>query len=286
MLRIRSHTRYASKHTPKLQVRRSILTIAWLLTDALIFIAAYSLAYFMKVGWIFSSDLSFSMYLSATLMTVVGWLVVMVTMRNLALTRIQKSLRNFAYIAYACIIGMAGFALSFYFLKQTLFSRLLLLMAGTFSLFAVYGWHILFDQIQRRILRMNPPTYPLLVIGTNREAERLIEKLQKKRSPIMPVAILDGKGTSRTEIEGVPILGKLDKLERTIDEKKITHLVQCDQIEHSLNLLSVCRSKGITYMLLPYTLGIIEDRVPTEALEGKQVVAVPRGTSRLGWFFR
>lgn len=267
-------------------MRRLVLTIAWLLTDALIFVGAYCFAYFLKVGWIFSSDLPFSTFLTATLMTVAGWLVVMVTMRNLALSRIQKSPRNFAYIAYACIIGMAGFALSFYFLKQTLFSRLLLLMAGTFSLFAVYGWHILFDQIQRRVLRMHPPTYPLLVIGTNREAERLVEKLQRKRSPIMPVAILDGKGTSRTEIAGVPVLGKLDKLERTIEEKKITHLVQCDQIEHSLNLLSVCRSKGITYMLLPYTLGIIEDRVPAEALEGKQVVAVPRGTSKLGWFFR
>ncbi|HLC75671.1 MAG TPA: hypothetical protein VJB82_00930 [Candidatus Peribacterales bacterium] len=267
-------------------MRRIFLTIIWLITDALIFVGAYSVAYFLKVGWIFSSDLPFETFFTATLMTVGGWLIVMITMRNLALSRIQMSPRNFAYIAYACIIGMAGFALSFYFLKQTLFSRLLLLLAGTLSLIFVCMWHILFDQIQRRILRMNPPTYPLLVIGTNREAERLIEKLQRKRSPIVPVAILDGKGTSKTNIDGIPVLGKLDKLEQTIDEKKITHLVQCDQIEHSLNLLSVCRSKGITYMLLPYTLGIIEDRVPAEALEGKQVVAVPRGTSRLGWFFR
>ena len=52
---------------------------------------------------------------------------------------------------------MAGFALSFYFLRQTLFSRLLLLMAGVFSTVAIYIWHIVFDQIQRRVLRMNPP---------------------------------------------------------------------------------------------------------------------------------
>src|SRR3989344_4841799 len=89
-------------------MRRILLTITWLITDALIFVAAYALAYFIKVGWIFSSDLPFDTFLTATLMTVSGWLVVMVTMRNLALSRIQKSPRNFAYIAYACIIGMAG----------------------------------------------------------------------------------------------------------------------------------------------------------------------------------
>ncbi len=265
--------------------RRIILTFVWLLSDTLVFTAAYLLAYFLKVGWIFSSDLPFTTYLPATVMTAAGWIVVMITMRNFGLTRIQKHPKNLAYIAYACIIGMAGFALSFYFLRQTLFSRLLLLMAGVFSTVAIYIWHIVFDQIQRRVLRMNPPTYPLLVIGANREAERLIAKMQKKKSPFTPVAILDGKGSSRSDIEGVPVLGKLNKLEEVIREKRITHLVQCDQLEHTLNLLSVCRSHNITYMLLPYVLGVIEDHIPTEALEGQQVVAVGHMAS-FSWFFR
>ena len=39
-------------------------------------------------------------------------------------------------------------------------------------------------------------------------------------------------------------------------------------------------------MLLPYTLGIIEDHVPTEALEGKQIVTVEHGQPKWLWFFR
>jgi FlaA1/EpsC-like NDP-sugar epimerase len=266
-------------------MRRSLLTLTWLITDALIFTGAYSLAYFIKVGWIFSSDLPYQTFLSAVGITVPGWLFVMLTMRNFALSREQKSIRNFIYIAYACGIGMAGFTLAFYFLKAAVFSRLLLLIAGIFSTILVFIWHIIFDHIQRVSLRSGNPTYPMLIIGTNREAERLIQKLQKRLSPFTPVAVLSGKGGNSNEIAGVPVLGKLNKLEEVLKEKHITHLVQCDQLEHSINLLSVCREHQITYFLLPFVLGVIEDHVPTEALEGQQVVAVEHG-AKWHWFFR
>ena len=264
--------------------RRITLTFLWLLTDALLYVAAYALAYFLKVGWIFSSDLPFGSFIGVVALTIPGWLFVMITLRNFALSRVQQSLRNAAYIAYACIIGMAGFTLAFYFLEQSLFSRQLLLAGGAFSFLFIFLWHILFDQIQRSILRMHPPAYPLLVIGTNREARRLIERLQKKRSPLTPVAILDNK-SGPADIAGVPVLGKLNKLEETLDAQRISHLVQCDALEHSINLLGICRSRGITYLLLPYVLGIIERNVPSESLEGQQVLAV-EPKNQWQWFFR
>jgi len=266
-------------------MRRSFLTLTWLLSDALIFAGAYSLAYFIKVGWIFSSDLPYQTYIAAVGITIPGWLFVMLTMRNFALSREQRSIRNFMYIAYASAIGMAGFTLAFYFIKAAVFSRLLLLIAGVFSTILIFVWHIVFDRIQRIALRTGKPTYPMLIIGTNRETERLIEKLQRGHSPFTPVAILSVKGGNSNEIAGVPVLGKLNKLEEVIKEKHITHLVQCDHLEHSINLLSVCREHKITYFLLPFVLGVIEDHVPTEALEGQQVVAVEHG-AKWHWFFR
>lgn len=267
-------------------MRRLILTLLWLASDAAIFIGAYTLAYFIKVGWIFSSDLPFRTYLSAVALTSPFFLLVMITMRNFGLSRMQRSPRNFLYVTYACLIGMAGFTLVFYFLKQSLFSRLLLLLAGILSTLAIFFWHILFDHLQRLILRAKNPTYPLLVIGTNREAERLIAKLQRTKSPITPVAVLDGRGSALKDLSGIPVLGKLDKIERVIQEKGITHLVQCDQLEHSINLLSLCREHSLTYMLLPFVLGVIEDHVPTEALEGQQVVAIDPRATGWTWFFR
>lgn len=266
--------------------RRIFFTILWLLSDAVVYAGCYVLAYFLKVGWILSTDLKFSTYLSAVLLTVPGWLFVMVTMRNFALSRSQASLKTGAYIAYAAIIGMAGFALVFYFLEQTLFSRQLLVLAGVLSAACVWAWHIIFDASQRRWLRMGQPTYPLLIIGLNREAQRIVQILQDQRSPLVPVAILTAKSGGPKDIAGVPVVGKLDKLEETLTRFAITHVLQCDHLEQSINLASVCRSHQITYLLLPYVLGVIEHQVPTESLEGNAVIAVhPR--NRFGeWFFR
>ncbi len=267
-------------------MRRAVLTILWLATDALVYTGAYALAYFLRVGWILSSDLPLRTYLFAVLLTVPGWLFVMTTMRNFGLTRRQLSLQNFFYIAYASLIGMAGFALVFYFFEQSLFSRQLLLLAGVLSACAVFAWHGVYDRLQRLALRANPPVYPLLIIGTNREAQSLIESLRRSRSPFQPVAVLDGRGGGPKEIGGVPVLGKLNVLEDVIRKKHITHIVQCDCLEQSINLASVCRAHGLSYLLLPYTLGVVEPLVRSETLEQHPVIAVHHRNAWWEWFFR
>lgn len=267
-------------------MRRPILLICWLLIDAVLFISAYSLAYFLRVGWILSSDFPFGQYVLAVILTVPGWLVVLTSTRTFAFTRSQSTLKNIAYILYSSIVGAALFSLIFYFLYGLFFSRLLLLVCLGLSALATLVWHMLFEQIQRRILRRNPPAFPTLIVGVTRESRRLIELLNRNQNPLKPVAVLDGAGVKDTAIDGVPVVGKLNKLEDTLEKFKITHLVQCSDLEQSLNLLSACRSRGITYMLLPSVLGIVERDERIETLEGQAVTMVsPRKTWWLAWFF-
>ena len=124
------------------------------------------------------------------------------------------------------------------------------------------------------ILRRDPPAFPLLVIGSNRDAKRMIELLQTQRSIFKPVAVLDSRGTSAKELAGIPVLGRLNKLEEVIKQYKITHLLQCDELEHSINLVSVCRQHGITYLLLPIVLGDTGGKEKSESIEGQPVIMV------------
>ena len=126
--------------------------------------------------------------------------------------------------------------------------------------------------------------FPTLIIGVTRESKRLVELLNKGRSPLKPVAILDGRGTKETEIDGVPVRGKLNKLDDVINEG-ITHLIQCSDLEQSLNLLSACRKSRITYMLLPSVLGIVERDERIESLEGQPVTMVAPKRGWWSWFF-
>lgn len=267
-------------------MRRTLLVAAWLATDLAVFTACYVTAYFVRVGFIFSTDFPFDRFLAAVLIVAPFWLAMLVGTRCFALLRSQRSPRTFAYIAFAGIGGASLFALVYYFLFGAFFSRGLLLLALALSIIATWMWHLAFGFVSRMLMRADPATYPTLIVGATREAAQLIKALQEKQNPLKPVAILDGKGTKDAEIAGVPVLGKLNKLEETLRTHKITHLIQCSDLEQSLNLLSACRARGIAYVLLPSVLGIVERDEKVEVLEGRQVTVVRPKAAPWEWFFQ
>jgi FlaA1/EpsC-like NDP-sugar epimerase len=265
-------------------MRHRVLLLLWLIADLAVFVGSYVLAYFLKVGWIFSTDFPFEPYLIVALLVSPLWLLVLLSTRTFALLRSQGTLWTAARIAYSCIVGTALFSLTYFFIFFLFFSRLLLFMALILSTIAVWLTHLIFEQILRRSLRRHPPTFPTLIVGVTRESAALVRRLNERRSPLAPVAILDGSGTKETSVDGVPVLGKLNKLEETLRNFGITHLIQCSDLEQSLNLLSACRSHGITYLLLPSVLGIVERDERVDSLEGLSVTIVqpqPRLLDRL-----
>lgn len=265
-------------------MRYKILLLLWLVTDICVFISAYALAYFARVGFIFSSDFPFDLYIKSALITAPLWLIVLITTRTFALTRKQRTLRNFAYIIYCGLVGVSLFTLLYYFQYNAFFSRLLLVAAFIFSSGLVWIWHIIFEYILRHQLYTNTQ-FPTVIVGVTRESRLLIERLNAEKNPIKPVAILDGRGCKDKNIDGVPVRGKLNKLEEVLQEG-ITHLIQCSDLEQSLNLLSACRQKKITYMLLPSVLGMVERDEKIETLEGQPVTMVSPKENPLMWFFR
>lgn len=267
-------------------MRRALLLAVWLFTDLLVFVGCYAAAYALKVGFILSTDFPFDKFLTAALVVAPAWLAMLVGTRTFALLRSQRSPRTFAYLAFAGIGGAALFSLTYYFFFGAFFSRALLGYALLLSIACGWAWHLAFGWFARTMMRGAAPCYPTLVVGATREAAALIKALQDKKSPLTPVVVLDGRGTKETAISGVPVMGKLNKLEETLATKHVTHLIQCSDLEQSLNLLSACRSRGITYMMLPSVLGIVERDERIETLEGRSVTAVRPRAPLWQWFFQ
>lgn len=267
------------------RMRRATLVLLWILTDGLLFIGAYALAYGLKVGWLLSSDFPFDGYLQTVALITPVWLLIMIQLGVYKLMRVQRSARNLSYLVYACLMGAALFTLTYYFLHGRFFSRLLLVEAFSLSVGMTVLWHLAYGLLMRLCLRAGAPVYPTLLIGTGREAKSVIALLQKHRSPLTPVAVLDSGNAKEKDILGIPVLGKLNKLEETIGTKGITHLIQTSDAEHTINLLSACRTHGVTYVLLPSVLGIVEHDEHVEQLEGRQVTVVHPWKAAYYWFF-
>jgi FlaA1/EpsC-like NDP-sugar epimerase len=266
-------------------MRRTLILALWLISDLCIFTGSYILAYFLRVGWIVSTDFPLDLFVQTTLIVSPLTVAVMAQLGVFRLMRVQGNMRNIMHIFFACAMGSALFTLTYYFLYVDFFSRLLLVYAFLFSAAFMSIWHVGYERMMRTILRFGRPLYPTLIIGATREAAKLINVLNAQKSPLTPVAILDGRGSSEKMIEGVPVEGKLNKLEDTIRTHRITHLIQCSDGEQTLNLLSACRNHGITYMLLPSVLGIVEGDERIESIEGRSVTVVRPRKQFLGWFF-
>lgn len=254
--------------------RQHILAALWLLGDAALFIGAYAIAYVLRVGWILSTDFPLRRLLAVVAAITPLWLIILAAFGAFHPLRNQRTFAAFARACAAALLGVALFTLGYYFRFTAFFSRLLLIEAFVLSSVIPWAWHAIMQGIVRSALRASPPAFPTLVIGATRETARLLRALRERKSPLMPVAILDAQGTKENVIEGVPVSGKLNRLEEMLVEKRVTHLLQCSNIEHTANLLGACRARGITYMLLPSVLGIVERDERIESLEGFPVTIV------------
>src|SRR3989344_829694 len=126
-------------------MRYRVLLVLWLISDLLLFVATYALAYFLRVGFIFSSDFPFDRYILTAVIAAPLWLIVLSTTRTFFLTHNQMTLRNGAYIAYAGAVGISIFTLLYYFQYVQFFSRTLLLLALILQIAITWIWHIAYD---------------------------------------------------------------------------------------------------------------------------------------------
>lgn len=266
--------------------RPNTLIALWILSDTAIFMGTYILAYFLRVGWILSTDFPLGRLLAVIAGVTPFWLLILMTLGVFHPLRNQKTLGTLSHIITAALLGVALFTLGYYFRFTAFFSRLLLIEAFFLSSIAVWAWHIIMQGIVRHVLRSPPLSFPTLIIGATREAARLIHTLEQQKSPLAPIGILDSRGVRESPIAGIPVLGKLNILDQILTEKNITHLIQCSDVEHTINLLGACRAHGITYMLLPSVLGIVERDERIESLEGFPVTVIRPQKSWLSSFFR
>lgn len=253
-----------------------------MLTDYVFLVAAFVLAYFARVGFIFSTDFPFKPYFVASLITAAFWLVSLLVFRgynpNVRFTRWIHLLK----VLIAGVTGTALFGLIYYFGQKALFSRLLLAYIFLFGTSAMILIHLSFQWMERWFIGKGYGNIRVLLIGSNRGAKRFLRSLQERRSIYVPVAILDGYGTSEKEIYGVPVLGKLNILEEVVEEQNIEAIVQGDNIEQVINIHSFCQKNNIAYYLLPYLFGAYQGELQISWLE-QPVISPESPKSRSLW---
>ncbi len=250
------------------------ITIFKVVCDYIAILSAFAVSYFIRLNFRFSSEFPFDEYFIPALCITPFWLVVMYYARGYKIGVRVKSFRHFERIVFVSLVGIAVYLLTFFFLRKILFSRAIILLIIFFSVLLIWGSHMFFSYLSSRFYMQGKGSIKTLIIGTGRVAKRLVSHLIKERSIHQPVAIIDGYGTKETEIHGIKIVGRLNKLEDTFINYNIEQIIQTDNIEQTINIINFAVTKGIKYAMLPALLGVYGNKSKVDELEGVPVVRV------------
>jgi len=260
------------------------ITGSKIITDFICITISFLIAYFLRVAdyssifpytnFYISSLFPLDDFIYPALITLPVWIIGMYFVHGYKIEANVRNWNHFVKIIFIVMMGLATYLVTFFFLQKTLFSRLIVLLIFVFSSSLLYLNHFIFDKIAKHYFGKGQGTWKTLIIGTTREAQKLVELLKKDQSIHEPIAILDGYGTKLKEIAGVPILGKLNIFEETVKNYNIEQIIQTDNLEQTINIINFSLKNNIKYAMLPTLLGVHGNESTVEEIEGLPVVRV------------
>ncbi|MFH0820872.1 MAG: hypothetical protein V1908_03805 [Candidatus Peregrinibacteria bacterium] len=257
------------------------LKIMQIVVDALLIVVAFVLSYFLRVGFIFSSDFPFDQYTMIALVTTPITIFFMFFSRVYRLSQNILSLRHVQRIGFVALMNVAVFMVLYYFTYRLFFSRLVLIYIAVLTFILIYAWHVTFRWILQACSSREIGVYRALIIGAGRPAEEVIRLLISKKSHIRPVAVIDAHGAGKKIIAGVPVVGKMNLFEKTIADHDIDLIIQTDHLEQTLNILNYAFANNLQYLMPPHLLGIFQGHQKVEETEGMPMLNV---TPRPYWW--
>lgn len=250
-----------------------MLRVSQIIIDFLLILLSFTLAYFLRVGLIFSSDFPFDAYATVFIPTGVFWILVLIFQNVYSRAPISKR-RLFISIMASNLIGITLFVLIFFYKRDIFFSRLILVYVWGISSILLIANAWIFRILKFYLRSRGIGTKKTLIVGANKAADQAIKNFQKFEPYYEPVAILDAYGTKKKDIRGIPVLGKMNSLEEVIREKNIQVIVQADCIEQSLNLIHLSEKNNIDYFLMPQLLGMYHKEAQVKMIGKKAMIVL------------
>ena len=249
--------------------------VGHILLDVVGVYGAFVLAYFLRVGWIFSTDFPFELFAILSGGATLVWIGFLIFSKYYRIPPRSGGRKWFDFLLalFGGALAVGILIVTYFFPREILFSRLI----GVYIFFFGVIWLAITQWIFRSFLawakKKEKNIYRTLIVGANRVSEKLIEAIETNPyAPYKIVGVIDPYGMAK-HIKGAEILGKLDKLESVCEEQGITALIQCDGFEHTLNLISFCDENRIKFQFDPALRGVFEDNLRIREVAGVTMIS-------------
>lgn len=250
--------------------------------DGLIIIVSYVLAWYLrfKSGLIELDDwyLPLEIYLRALIYIVPGYLVLYALFQVYTPKRIQGRRPEAWHITQANIIGLMGFILILYLIKEQNFSRKMIFIFFLVNVFLEVLSRNLIRYFLRNIRRKGYNQKHMILVGYSRAAEQYIDRINTNPEWGYSVrGILDDHQPRGMEYKGVKVIGSIDNLliilpQNRVDEIAIT--LGIDEYHKLEYIVNMCEKSGVHTKFIPDYNNIIPTKPYTEDLLGLPVINI------------
>ena len=249
--------------------------------DCALILVAFATAFYARLGGFHRPDFPLETYMENALLITPLWLLFLAWGGRYNLKEQNRS-DIFRSTSLAALAGTMLFVLIFFFRREIFFSRAIVLFIFLFGTMGGLVSYLLEKYVEKWNVSRGKDIRNVLVIGANRAAEEIIRRLLERKSRHRPAAVIAPFGSSKKEIAGIPIEGKLDALEKTVGEYEIDEIMLCDGSEQMLNLISFAEGRFLDFRVSPEILGIFRENIAPEILAGKSVLAL-KSSPLFGW---
>lgn len=251
------------------------LRVLQIFIDLLGVYGAFLLAYFVRVGWIFSTDFSFPLFAFLGAFATIVWILFLFFTKYYRIPPRsgERAFFDFLLIGLGGVVSVGLLIVTYFFPREILFSRLIGVYIFLFGVSFLILSQIIFRFLIATKKKQGKEVYRTLIVGANRVAEKLIHAIETNPyAPYKVMGVIDPYGLSKS-LKGAEILGKLDKLESVCEQEKITAIIQCDAFEHTINLISFCDEKNIKFQFDPALRGIFEENLRIREVAGQTMIS-------------
>lgn len=249
--------------------------------DAGIIAGSYWLAWWLKFksGWIdYSMSLPVSYFRRVLYFVIPAYLLLYYFFNLYNSKRASGRKREFYNIIQANTVGSLGLIVAMYMMRQTHFSREMILI--------FWGVNIFMETFIRNIIRyvlrfFRKRGYNLkyvLLVGYSKSAESYINRIRlNPQWGYVVRGILDDHVERGTMYKGIKVMGVIDNLQMILEENKLDEIaitLSLKEYGRLEEIVNMCEKSGVHTKFIPDYTGIIPNKPYTEDLQGLPVINI------------
>ncbi|WP_026517054.1 undecaprenyl-phosphate glucose phosphotransferase [Butyrivibrio sp. MC2021] len=253
------------------------------IVDGLIVAGSYMLSYYLKFESVFRDKnpggvLSMSTYFSALYYLVPSYLFLYYMVQLYTSRRALRLWNEFVDIVQANLMGIVGFLVLLYMLKQSNFSRTMLGIFFVLNIALTTLAHGLLRKFLRYIRKKGYNIKHILLVGYSRAAEAYISRVLENPQWGYDIAgVLDDFVPIGTSYHGIKVVGKTDQLQDYLvnsNYDEITITLPLDDYDRLEELVAQCEKSGVHTKFIPDYTSLFPSNPYTEDVQGLPVVNI------------